>query len=237
MIRHVPSKPTTPARRPPQEVDRVLPCSRSSRLTCKPHQFFAFRASHFDSDRIISPAQRLLSKQTFNLLDIMTPFKRMTSLQSLIILMALPSALGYATSGPMTQPTFMPKIVPSETSPQKYSLGLGRNPPVTNTYQAVLPPEDVQTASQYWMVPEPAVEFPSPLSRQDTSTPQPTHPSRKPKRKTVPLYPKRQSEDVLTISKNGVMSPARSTKLDPNTMWVEMLIHNQQVQLAHATGS
>jgi len=208
------------------------------------HEFFAFRASHFDSVRNIyqrsAPCQLINSDP----LTIMTLLERITSMRTLIILMALPSAHGYATSTPMTKPAFMPQIAPSKTSspPQKYDLGLGKNEPLTNHKRAALPPQDVATAAQYWMASEPAVTFPSPLAQQNESTLTPTlqQPavSNKPKRTSLPLHPTRKSEDVLKISDDGMMMSASrpsAKQLDLNTVWVEMLIHNQQMQLAHAS--
>lgn len=175
-----------------------------------------------------------------------------TSLRTLIILLTLPSVLGYTTSTPRTKPALLTKpaptkrqSAPSSPPPQRYDLGLGKNAPL-NTSQTQLPVQDVQTASQFWSSNEPAVTFPSPLSRGDEPSesivqPQPKL-SKKPKRKSVPLNHKRQSQDLLEISgdcitrRSAMVSSAKQQQLDVNTVWVEMLIHNQQqMQLAHCS--
>jgi hypothetical protein len=183
----------------------------------------------------------------------MTPqFYTMTSLRTLIILLAFPSVHGYATSAPRTKPALLPKTVPtkrqsvpSSRPPQNYDLGLGKNAPL-NTSQTQVPVQDVQMASKFWSSNEPAVSFPSPLSRGEEESESIVQPqqklSKKPKRKSVPLYHKRQSQDVLEISgdcmtpRSAMVSSAKKQQLDVNTVWVEMLIHNQQqMQLAHCS--
>lgn len=164
-----------------------------------------------------------------------------------IILIALPSVYGYATSNPTsTRPAFLTPSIPTrspsgETSPrlQKYDLGLGKNAPLTSEFQAEVQTHDVRIASKYWMANEPAVTFPSPQSQHQFPTPS-TEQQREPrelkrKRNAIPLIPKRQSQDVLQISNDRVMSRSQAAKLDVNTIWVEMLIHNQRMQLAHAS--
>ena len=167
----------------------------------------------------------------------MTLQERLPSMRTLIVLMALPSALGYVASAPpTTKPAFV--LAPTRQAPsdcssrvQKYHLGLGKNAPLTTNEQTrIYETLNVQKASQFWMVNEPAVTFPSPQSPKDEE-----HEQVPRKRKqAIPLIPKRQSEDVLQISSDRVMSRTRSDRLDLNTPWVEMLIHSQQMQLAHS---
>jgi hypothetical protein len=117
---------------------------------------------------------------------------------------------------------------------QKYDLGLGKNAPlITNEQTRVDETRNVQKASQFWMVNEPVVIYPSPAQ----SSSQEEHHQVSRKRKSMPLIPKRQSEDVLQISSDRVMSKTQSHQLDLNTPWVEMLIHCQQMKLAHSTAS
>lgn len=178
----------------------------------------------------------------------MTTFHRVTSMRTLIILMALPSALGYATSAtPISKPAFLPttvklppKTVPSN-HPQRYDLGLGKNAPLTNDSHAKSQSENVETACHFWIAPEPAKTCPSPRSLEKRSFAATTqsHPkvSKKSIRKSIPVHLKRQSEDDLQISRNGIIMSRSSngaSQLDLNTVWVEALIHNQQKQLAHA---
>lgn len=162
--------------------------------------------------------------------------EQLLSMRTLLILMALPSVLGYATSAPSTKPNFLPLIArhqaPSETSlrAQKYDLGLGKNPPLTTDCKTEKQTLDVQTASQFWMANEPARTFPSPL-REDFNpvSEQPLQQVSR-KRKPIPrIIPKRQSQDVLSISKDRVMSRSQKSdaRLDLNTPWVEMLIYQQ----------
>lgn len=166
----------------------------------------------------------------------MTIQERIPSMRTIIFLTALPSALGYVASAP---PTSKPAISPPTTHApssrvQKYDLGLGKNAPlITNEQTRVDKTHSVQKASQFWMVNEPAVIYPSPAQ----SSSQEEHHQVSRKRKSMPLIPKRQSEDVLQISSDRVMSKTQSHQLDLNTPWVEMLIHCQQMKLAHSTAS
>ena len=152
-----------------------------------------------------------------------TLLKTMTSYRTLLVLMAVRSAFGYTTSTPTTKPAFLhrTKQVPA-SKPQTYDLGLGKNPPVMNSSKAVVS-MDVQTASQFWIAPEPAVEFPAPESMIQ-------------KRPAHSIRHKRQAKDVLTISEARTIHQSQEAKLDMNTVWVEALIHDQQMrQLAYAS--
>ena len=177
----------------------------------------------------------------------MTPFHRVTSMRSLIILLALPSALGYTTPAPISKPTVMPTTRLTSTpdashQPQRYDLGLGKNKPLTNDKPATSQSQDVMAASQFWIAPVPAVTFPSPRALDEemverafaVSTRPRKELSKESRRSSISLHPKRQSEDDLRISNEGIISRSRATKLDLNTVWVEMLIHNQQMQLTRA---
>jgi hypothetical protein len=153
----------------------------------------------------------------------------MTSIRALIILMAVPSALAYATSSPVTKPAFgLPKLEHASATPsQKYDLGLGKNAPLNpSTFQSL----DVQTASQLWIAPEPARTYPSPASNLHIQTEALPN-----KRKAMPILPRRQSEDVLHIMDDRTILPSSSAQLDLNTVWVEMLIHDQTLAYAYTT--
>lgn len=151
----------------------------------------------------------------------------MISIRTLIILMAVPSALAYTTSSPVTKPAFgLPKTKHASATPtQKYDLGLGKNAPLNpSTFQSL----NVQTASQFWISPEPARTYPSPLSNVHIQSEAVQN-----KSKPMPILPRRQSEDVLHIMEDRTILPSSTAQLDPNTVWVEMLIHDQTLAYAY----
>lgn len=167
---------------------------------------------------------------------IITQLDLMLSIRSLIILMAVPSALTYATSSPVTKPAFgLLKLEHASAAPiQKYDLGLGKNAPLnpSSTPQSL----DVQTASQFWIAPEPARTYPSPTSNLHMETEIDANKSRPTpanKSKPTPIVPRRQSEDVLHIMEDRTILPSSSAQLDLNTVWVEMLIHDQTLAYAY----
>lgn len=99
----------------------------------------------------------------------------------------------------------------------RYDLGLGKNPPVGgDSFNNKSVNRNVQQAARFWMAPEPAVTYPSPLEKKK---------------------PKPTQENVLIVKHDNLVGPysmrrkeTRRTQLDPNTIWVEMMIYNQQVQ-------
>jgi hypothetical protein len=96
----------------------------------------------------------------------MTLQERIPSMRTIIFLTALPSALGYVASAPPTNKPaiFRPTTRHAPSSRvQKYDLGLGKNAPlIANEQTRVDETRNVQKASQFWMVNEPAVIYPSP---------------------------------------------------------------------------
>lgn len=152
----------------------------------------------------------------------------MISLRTLIISMALPSVFSYSSSStPISNPAFgLIQSTKNHQSPQKYDLGLGKNKPLTKHPSTSLP-TDVQTASQFWGAPEPAVEYPSPRERRSEKNNDDT----KRGNTSTPIFPRRQSEDVLHIREDRTIKQTSAAQLDVNTVWVEMLIHDQQRKL------
>jgi hypothetical protein len=97
---------------------------------------------------------------------------------------------------------------------------LGKNPPVVKQKQDRQMSSNVYQAASYWMVSDSVREFPAP-----------NQPSL---RKAQPIVPHRKVPDAVGISGSGHDTRAvvvgRRTSLDINTLWVEMLIHDQQQQ-------
>lgn len=141
--------------------------------------------------------------------------------------------------GPPTfaKPTFLPRTTTAEPTTTerstshitnrrsaKYDLGLGKNLPVkAKKRPTVNTKQSTQDAVSYWMIPEAANNYPSPLSQ-----------APKLKRiKTAQVIPTRMAEDVVAISgtheaATAVLRGISTVDLDVNTLWVEMLIHQQQ---------
>jgi len=137
-----------------------------------------------------------------------------------------------------------------------YDLGLGKNQPVTltNPLQNSKASEErtVYEAIHYWNEYESVREYPRPQSSTSTST-STSIPAGK-ARKVLPVVnPTRQNRDVLAIWSNSdgrrkehpqqhqiiresaaptIMTSfsSRPVKLDVNTVWVEMLIHSEQIK-------
>ena len=101
----------------------------------------------------------------------------------------------------------------------------------------------------FWMVHDSTNIFPTPMTTSTSSQTgtAATAPTKKPadskprKSRLVPIIPSRKTKDVLKIltgqDKEGSQATIERTepvKLDLNTIWVEMLIHDQQQQLQSA---
>ena len=140
-------------------------------------------------------------------------------------------------------------VLNRRSSRSTYDLGLGKNKPVvsrrkdgsTNTATSNSDqPRTVVEATQYWNEHQTAREFPAPTSTVivvDAAT------APKPK-KTLPVVnPTRRAHDVLAIlatdtsdrqatspQNKPVMVSSAPVQLDVNTIWVEMLIHSEQLK-------
>ena len=143
-----------------------------------------------------------------------------TFLSSLLLLPA--GSLAYVASNSLSGVLVQPTFLSTKTTSPKYDLGLGKNPPLVKQEQDQMP-TNVYQAAAYWMVSDSVREFPAP-----------NEPSL-PKKKAQPIVPHRKvPDDVVGISGSGHDTRAvvvgRRTSLDINTLWVEMLIHDQQQQ-------
>jgi hypothetical protein len=149
------------------------------------------------------------------------------------------------------KPRGMPFDMSADTSrPQKrsYDLGLGKNSPVTkasSTNDATgVSEDDIFKATQYWSEYESVRDFPSPRSQMIVDFEKHSSQTKK-SRKQVPLHLKRAVQDSLTflpsvgldsgrtlssLPKLPVMVQSGSSQLDVNSVWVEMLIHSEQLR-------
>jgi len=148
------------------------------------------------------------------------------------------------------------KYEKQETAPPKkfkYDLGLGKNKPVTNTRADETPrTNDKSLNPARFMIEHEAVsKYPSPLDSNSNSS----HRTKSSRKNLPKVQHRRHSEDVLHIrdspsvrnghendnnddnSRHPVIFPvhrlptessASMTKLDVNTVWVEMMLHNEQ---------
>ena len=153
---------------------------------------------------------------------------------------------------------FFNKQERSTASRSTYDLGIGKNKPVLSkrdndgTFNAaVSQPQSVFEATRYWSDHEAVREYPSPTQ----STEDMFANDIKPKKALPMVNPTRQAHDVLTIlvgtnssplddpstttaeqrqqKKHPIMVPSteqRGPQLDVNTVWVEMLIHSEQLK-------
>lgn len=85
-------------------------------------------------------------------------------------------------------------------------------------------------AAQFWMIPEAVHNYPSPLKKNQQEEPPK-------KRKTQQgVIPSRMAPDAVDISGTNSEAKAvlqvKSVDLEMNTLWVEMLIHQQQNLMA-----
>ena len=155
---------------------------------------------------------------------------RMTMRLLLLSILAVPGSFAYVASssspGAFTKPTFLsPPIEQTKTSRgANYDLGLGKNPPVSGKNKS-FQRTDTYEAAQYWMVPEGVNNYPSPLLKPDEPK----------KKKPPPIVLQRLSQDAVDISGDRDSATAflrvNRVDLEVNTLWVEMLIHDQQNML------
>ena len=145
------------------------------------------------------------------------------------------------SSAVITSPTFLPSPVTNKNDASqkrsKYDLGLGKNLPVTSRpQQSFQPHHDIHQAVKYWMVSDSTRSFPQPNSQLDRDT-SGTPISMPTAKKLRPIIPSRFSHDAIHISQSEHEAQAVWTlhpnDVDVNTMWVEMLIHHEQ--MIHAT--
>ena len=169
----------------------------------------------------------------------------MTTKSLFLVLMSTSTALSYVStstpSGIITKPTFgsihqheeedSTLRVPTNQHRHSttYDLGLGKNPPVVGKRTSI--DTDRNTATRFWVEHEAVHQYPSPSLAIEEFKP------RIPPKMPLPkVKPSRMSEDVLNISsKKGssvIFQANPNLKIDLNTVWVEMMIHNQQMQLA-----
>ena len=163
------------------------------------------------------------------------------------LLSLAPESFGYVsapTTAGSSAKAFVPKASSTTSTKQsktsRYDLGLGKNKPVVNPkikneqQQPATIQLSVQESVKYWAVPEAVNEYPSPLLKaaEKSTTEQP---GRKPRTK-MPVTYNRMSEDVLTITKESdgtaTILQTAPAQLDVNSIWVEMMIHSEQMKLA-----
>lgn len=161
-----------------------------------------------------------------------------------ILLLALctPTAFAYivTSTSPGVKSSFKPKTLldkqvdqagkKATKKIQKYDLGLGKNAPVVSRKQSYGSSHS-QDAVQYMIEYESVSEYPDP--RKSTNPVERPSPEEKKTRHKPPQpTPIRLAKESLDISGNGVDASAtfqvNPTELDVNTLWVEMLIHDQQ---------
>ena len=162
----------------------------------------------------------------------------------LLAIMTVPNVFCYVStstpSGIITKPTFG-IINQQECSTSKvptnrhrrsttYDLGLGKNQPVIGKTTSIV--TDLDTATLFWVEYEAVNKYPSPTLATEEIT------SNAPLKIPLPkVKPSRMSEDVLNITSKKDLSSVifqvnPNLKMDLNTVWVEMMIHNQQMHLA-----
>jgi hypothetical protein len=115
-----------------------------------------------------------------------------------------------------------------------YDLGLGKNLPVT-LLTKTLEDHSIQCrdqAVQHWMVSDSVRNFPRPISVSKGEE-EPEVVKKVADKKIHPIIPKRFSQDAIDISNAQFEIQAAlkvdSNNLDINTIWVEMLIHHEQI--------
>ena len=140
----------------------------------------------------------------------------------------------------ISSPTFLPSPITTKKAESetriKYDLGLGKNLPVTGSQKSFHPHRNVHQAVEYWMVSDSTRSFPQPNSQLDRDT-SGTPISMPTAKKLRPIIPSRFSHDAIHISQSENEAQAvwalHPNDVDVNTMWVEMLIHHEQ--MIHAT--
>jgi hypothetical protein len=128
---------------------------------------------------------------------------------------------GEALDGKKTKPTFY------------YDLGLGKNKPV---YGGTLQKNDPVDATKFLVEHESVRAHPSPFGQA-----QPSQQAEPKKKRILPeVQLERRSTDILTIQNDGIVviphiSVTSKAQLDLNTVWVEMMIHSEQMKLVPVT--
>jgi hypothetical protein len=126
-----------------------------------------------------------------------------------------------------------PPIPASTGTRQPYDLGLGKNAPVNCSKENLwsCSTDDPYKAVRYLVEHHGVIELPSPLQKNDED-------QRKDKQQQTIVH-SRFSDDVLFIDASNKHPIALIRKdlelnveLDVNTIWVEMLIHEQQAKFA-----
>ena len=176
----------------------------------------------------------------------------------LVAIAAAPLASGFrsTTSAPFAMPSGPdgPKVAPEEDwaavfkakkklKKPRYDLGIGKNQPVLSSSMATMPGDAADAADenvgQFINDYESVRTFPAPPS---------PFPTQKPQKKVLPkVQPRRNAQDILDIhfsrdsdsvvsERHPVISPvlgkdAEPIKLDPNTIWVEMMLHDEMNKL------
>ena len=177
--------------------------------------------------------------------------KTMTTATLLATMLATPGAFAYVSSvpSPPGKPAFglsektarqttktTAAASSSSSSSSSYDLGIGKNKPVKNIpYKAKVRYDNVESVADFWMVQDSVHDFPMPaMDSKGTEEAQQKPPVTK--RRIVPIVPNRMSEDAVSIMTEGedalTVARAQPKQLDLNTIWVEMLIHDQQMQFA-----
>lgn len=160
----------------------------------------------------------------------------MAPISLLLSLQATPGAFSYVPIGSpqalsnYNQPRHLGKPTAQTKKRTLYDLGLGKNEPVGVSKSDHNKLHNVGNPTEFWMVQDSARSFPVPGVEQ---------PMEKPKiqlrRRSVSIVPTRLSEDVVSISKEDdgsfKVSQSGQVKLELNTLWVEMFIHNQLLEM------
>lgn len=175
------------------------------------------------------------------------------TMNNLLVLSAflLYTANAYVSSSPKhgemkivkTNPTFVqhPTTQSNNSSKKgiKYDLGLGQNAPVVARKQSeVIHSTNYHDTTQYFNEYEAVNQYPNPNQDAATIHSKNNGSSKKQQTSTKPVVnPIRLAEESLSISGNGSDASAKfqvnPTELDVNTLWVEMLIYDQQQLLEH----
>jgi hypothetical protein len=166
----------------------------------------------------------------------------MSTARILSLVIGISPAFGYATTsnrpfarpfGTETDSLVFPRKDVAKKTKATYDLGLGKNQPfyggksnsqISMTYEV----------TQYLVEHEAVRAYPSPVVVDEQQSPSSSSATKK--RPALPrVQLERQSKDTLKIKNRGDFVPhIRATsddKLDLNTVWVEMMIHSEQMKL------
>jgi hypothetical protein len=162
-----------------------------------------------------------------------------------------PAPFVVVSSKPTTDETFRPSwfvhppnvlMVEEQAKPQKvsYDLGLGKNQPVYGgkriAYDAAA--DNIDQVVRHMVQHESARPYPSPLlavKKEEQAAPAALVPLPNKKKRLPKVQLERKAQDVLKIWRSNSMESSslptmvgKHQHVDLNTVWVEMLIHNQQ---------